>query len=47
MNILLTSVGRRSYLIDYFKEALGSDGEIHVSNSSGILHQLLLVLIKV
>ena len=36
MNILLTSVGRRSYLIDYFKEALGSDGEIHVSNSSDI-----------
>ena len=23
MNILLTSVGRRSYLVKYFKEALG------------------------
>ncbi|RHW42796.1 ATP-grasp domain-containing protein [Neobacillus notoginsengisoli] len=36
MNILLTSVGRRSYLITYFKEALGEKGEIHVSNSSDV-----------
>lgn len=36
MNILLTSVGRRSYLVEYFKEALGESGEIHVSNSSSI-----------
>ncbi len=36
MNILLTSVGRRSYLVDYFKEAIGADGEIHVSNSTDI-----------
>ncbi|MDU5108317.1 GNAT family N-acetyltransferase [Clostridium sp.] len=36
MNILLTSVGRRSYLVKYFKEALGENGEIHVSNSSYI-----------
>lgn len=34
MNILLTSVGRRSYLVKYFKDALGNDGEVHVSNSS-------------
>ena len=34
MNILLTSAGRRSYLVRYFKEALGSDGTIHASNSS-------------
>lgn len=34
MNILLTSVGRRSYLVQYFKEALNGDGKIHVSNSS-------------
>lgn len=33
MNILLTSVGRRSYLVKYFKCALGNDGEVHVSNS--------------
>lgn len=33
MNILLTSVGRRSYLVKYFKEALGEDGTIHVMNS--------------
>lgn len=32
MNILLTSVGRRSYLVKYFKTAIG-DGKIHVSNS--------------
>ena len=36
MNILLTSVGRRSYLVDFFKEALGKEGEVHVSNSSSI-----------
>ena len=36
MNILLTSVGRRSYLVKYFKEALGSLGEVHVANSSGM-----------
>lgn len=34
MNILLTSVGRRSYLVKYFKEVLGVDGEVHVSNST-------------
>ncbi|MFL2105204.1 GNAT family N-acetyltransferase [Desemzia sp. FAM 23991] len=34
MNILLTSVGRRSYLVNYFKEVLGRDGKVHVSNSS-------------
>ena len=33
MNILLTSVGRRSYLVKYFKEALGENGEVHASNS--------------
>jgi len=36
MNILLTSVGRRSYLVKYFQEALGEDGQVHVSNSSPI-----------
>lgn len=36
MNILLTSVGRRSYLVKYFKKALGHSGEIHVSNSSSL-----------
>ena len=33
MNILLTSVGRRTYLVNYFKHALKNKGEIHVSNS--------------
>lgn len=36
MNILLTSVGRRSYLVDYFRSALGENGKIHVANSSNI-----------
>lgn len=36
MNILITSVGRRSYLVKYFKEALGKDGQVHVMNSSDI-----------
>ena len=36
MNILLTSVGRRSYLVKYFKECVGENGEIHVANSSDV-----------
>ena len=34
MNILLTSAGRRGYLVNYFKEAVGDSGEVHVGNSS-------------
>lgn len=33
MNILLTSAGRRSYLVKYFKEALQGDGKVYVGNS--------------
>lgn len=33
MNILLTSVGRRGYLVQYFKEALAGRGKVYVSNS--------------
>lgn len=33
LNILLTSVGRRSYLVEYFKEALSGKGMVHVANS--------------
>ena len=33
MNILLTSVGRRAYMVKYFKDVLGSDGQVHVCNS--------------
>lgn len=33
MNILLTSAGRRSYLVKYFKEALKGEGLVHASNS--------------
>lgn len=36
MNILLTSAGRRSYLVKYFKEALGSTGLVHAANSSSL-----------
>ena len=34
MNILLTSVGRRSYLVEYFKAALNGSGKVYVSNST-------------
>lgn len=34
MNILLTSAGRRSYLVEFFKEALNGTGEVHVGNST-------------
>ena len=33
MNILLTSVGRRTYLINYFKHALAGNGLVYASNS--------------
>ncbi len=33
MNILLTSCGRRTYLIHYFKAALGGEGEVYAANS--------------
>ncbi len=33
MNILITSIGRRSYLVDYFKNAIGSNGRIIATNS--------------
>lgn len=33
MNVLLTSVGRRAYMVKFFKEALGDNGSVHVCNS--------------
>lgn len=33
MNILLTSAGRRTYLVNYFKEALNGHGKVYASNS--------------
>lgn len=36
MNILITSVGRRGYMVKYFKEVLSNTGKVHVSNSSKI-----------
>lgn len=35
-NILLSSVGRRAYLVSWFKDALAGRGEIHVSNSDSM-----------
>lgn len=36
MNILLTSAGRRSYLVKYFREALNGEGLVHAANSSSL-----------
>ena len=33
LHILLTSVGRRGYLVKYFKDALGDEGKIYAANS--------------
>lgn len=33
MNVLLTSVGRRAYMVKFFKNAVGADGQVHVCNS--------------
>ena len=35
-NILLTSVGRRSYLVNYFKKSLQGNGKVFVSNSHNL-----------
>lgn len=34
MNILLTSAGRRTYLVDYFKQALSGKGLVYAANSA-------------
>jgi carbamoyl-phosphate synthase large subunit len=34
MNILLTCAGRRNYLVEYFKKALGNRGKVLATNSS-------------
>ncbi len=36
MNVLLTSVGRRAYMVKYFKDILGEDGQVHVCNSNDL-----------
>ncbi|MCM1261871.1 MAG: ATP-grasp domain-containing protein [Butyrivibrio sp.] len=36
MNILLTSAGRRGYLVEFFKRALGGNGLVHTGNSSAL-----------
>jgi carbamoyl-phosphate synthase large subunit len=33
MNILLTSSGRRTYLVEYLKQVLNGSGEVHAANS--------------
>lgn len=33
MNVMLTSVGRRAYMVKFFKDILGNSGEVHVCNS--------------
>lgn len=34
MNVLLTCAGRRNYLIQFFREALGGEGEVFVADAS-------------
>ena len=36
MNVLLTSVGRRAYMVKYFKKAVGETGKVHVCNSDDL-----------
>ena len=36
MNILLTSAGRRGYLVEFFKQALDENGLVHAGNSSPV-----------
>ena len=48
MNILLTCVGRRDYLVEYFKIALGNRGQVFAANTyaetAGKLNTLLVHL---
>lgn len=34
MNILITSAGRRGYIVEYFKKVVGNSGKVYVGNSS-------------
>ena len=34
MNILITSAGRRGYIVDFFKQAIGKDGKVYVGNNT-------------
>lgn len=36
MNVLLTSVGRRSYLVEYFKQAIGTQSKVVAVNSEAL-----------
>ncbi len=36
MNVLLTSVGRRAYMVKYFQKALAGNGQVHVCNSDDL-----------
>jgi len=36
MNVLLTCAGRRNYLVDYFKQALGDIGQVFAADNSAI-----------
>lgn len=36
MNVLLTSVGRRAYMVKYFQQELEGNGEVHVCNSDDL-----------
>lgn len=36
MNVLLTSVGRRAYMVKYFKDVVGETGQVHVCNSDDL-----------
>ena len=33
MNVMITSVGRRAYMVQYFRKALDGNGKVHVCNS--------------
>ena len=33
MNILITSAGRRGYIVEYFKKVVGKEGKVYVGNS--------------
>lgn len=42
MNILLTSVGRRGYLVDYFKKSLPANGKVITTNSDPLTSGMVL-----
>ncbi len=46
-NLLLSSAGRRTYLVEWFKEALGNEGSVVVANSDALAPSMIAADVRV